>query len=115
MHANESGVAGLKDSSSSDIIKNISLMHRGKDTKCVPYPARLPQLTPRLQKILETVGIFHGVKEFIYFWASYLLDITDNRPTKQDYQNLALTIVETYPSLKGGTNGCVSFIYWKSV
>lgn len=91
-------------------------MHRGKDSKCVLYPTRLPQLTPRLQKILETVGIFHGVKEFINFWASYLLDITDNQPIKQDYQNLTMTIVETYPSLKGGINRCVSFcIYWKSV
>lgn len=86
-------------------------MHRGQ-SKNVPYPARLPQLTPNLQKILEIIGIFDGVKDFIYFWASYLLDVTDNRPTKQDYQNFAMTIVDTYPVLKGGSNECVnSFLY----
>ncbi|XP_024868242.1 uncharacterized protein LOC112452334 [Temnothorax curvispinosus] len=101
----QSSKSELGDSSSSIATGNISPMHRG--ARCaVPYPAHLPQLTPKLQRILETVGVFHGVKDFIYFWASYLLDITDNQPTKQDYQNLAVTIVETYPSLKGGTNGC---------
>lgn len=100
----------LKESSSVATV-NISSMHRTKDTKGIPYPAHLPQLTPRLKKILETIGVFNGIKDFIYFWASYLLDVTGNQPTKQDYQNLAMTIVETYPCLKGGNNGCVSFLF----
>lgn len=53
---------------------------------------------------------FSWNKEFYLFLGS-LFDITDKQLTKQDYQNLAMTIVETYPSLKGGNNGRKFFLY----
>lgn len=81
MQLNKTELA-LEESSSSVATVNTSSMHRKEKAKGISYPAHLPQLTPKLQKILETVGVFNGIKDFIHFWASYLLDVTDNQPTK---------------------------------
>lgn len=81
--------------------------------KSIPYPAVLPSLTYDLQQKLENDGILKAQRYFIAFWGQYLWQTTCTKPTKQDYSNLALTIVAAYPQLAGGKGGCVSTVTCK--
>ncbi|CAG5071444.1 Protein of unknown function [Cotesia congregata] len=66
----------------------------------------LPSLTLDLQKKLTEDGVLKAQKYFIKFWASYLWEVTNTKPTKFDYHNLATSIVQAYSELKGGSNEC---------
>lgn len=75
--------------------------------KSIPYPAVLPSLTYNLQQKLENDGILKAQRYFIIaFWGQYLWQTTCTKPTKQDYSNLALTIIAAYPQLAGGKGDC---------
>ena len=77
---------------------------------CIPYPTHLPKLTDELQQIIRNGMFYKKQASFISFWAANLAFRTGGTPTKTDYHNYALTIVDSYPDLKGGMGGCVSCI-----
>jgi len=79
-----------------------------KELVSIPYPALLPPLSYDLQYMLENDGILKAQRYFIAFWGQYLWQFTRTKPTKQDYTNLASTIITAYPQLAGGKGGCVS-------
>ena len=74
----------------------------------IKYPAILPPLSHDLRYKLENDGILKAQRYFIAFWGQYLWQATHTKPTKQDYNNLSLSIVAAYPQLAGGKGGCVS-------
>ncbi|XP_034944007.1 uncharacterized protein [Chelonus insularis] len=59
----------------------------------------LPPLTFDLNEKIKRKGILASQKDLIYHWGCYLWENTEGRPKRQDYQNLASTIVRTYPVL----------------
>ncbi|XP_074108770.1 uncharacterized protein LOC141533669 [Cotesia typhae] len=76
------------------------------EQKSISANSPLPSLTLDLQKKLTEDGVLKAQKYFINFWASYLWEVTNAKPTKFDYYNLATSIVQAYPELKGGSNEC---------
>ena len=70
----------------------------------------LPTLNIDLLNRLARDGIFKSQKYFISFWGAYLWTTTNTKPTKFDYNNIAQSIVQAYPALKGGSDDCVSNI-----
>ncbi|XP_036151089.1 uncharacterized protein LOC105840437 isoform X2 [Monomorium pharaonis] len=107
--ASTSGIAVItQPSPNTHAVKSSSIKNRPSGARSIPYPAALPELTLDLVKILETVSVFEGMRSFIHFWTSHLLSVTNNNPTKQDYQNFSMSIVDTYPILKGGKDGNTS-------
>lgn len=76
-------------------------------SRSVPYPTTLPPLTFDLQKFYDGGMILPNQSRFIAFWAKFLLPETGENPTRQDYMNIATTIVETFPALRGGNNNNV--------
>lgn len=76
------------------------------------YPTILPTITSDLQSKLETFGISKVQKNFIAFWAAYLSNVTNQRPSKSDYQNFARSIVAAYPTLADTDGGCVRCIFF---
>ncbi|XP_018357334.1 PREDICTED: uncharacterized protein LOC108757421 isoform X2 [Trachymyrmex cornetzi] len=79
-----------------------------KKSESIPYPAVLPPLTHDLQSKSENNGILKEQLYFIAFWGPYLWQATSTKPTKQDYNNLASSIVVAYPQLTGGKGSCKS-------
>ncbi|XP_018357333.1 PREDICTED: uncharacterized protein LOC108757421 isoform X1 [Trachymyrmex cornetzi] len=77
-----------------------------KKSESIPYPAVLPPLTHDLQSKSENNGILKEQLYFIAFWGPYLWQATSTKPTKQDYNNLASSIVVAYPQLTGGKGSC---------
>lgn len=89
-------------------LQNEGKMNLSKELGSIPYPAILPPLSYDLQYMLKNDGILKAQRHFIAFWGQYLWQTTHTKPTKQDYNNLASSIVAAYPQLAGGKNGCVS-------
>lgn len=73
----------------------------------IPFPAKLPKFP---QELKEKVPEIHSKEQkfFIRFWGDYLREFLNDDITTSDYTNFALTIVTTYPKLKGGNGSCVS-------
>lgn len=71
----------------------------------------LPPLTQDLKKKAEQMGLLKTQKNFVQFWAAYLLSSTNQRPSKLQYQHFAQTIVEAYPILADADGGCVSIYF----
>jgi len=76
----------------------------------IRHPIILPSITPDLQKKLDDIGLLKAQKNFIAFWAAHLSHITNQWPTKSDYQNFAQSIVAAYPALADVGGGCVIYI-----
>lgn len=69
---------------------------------------KLPELTPYLKNKLKEIGVVGAQRDFIKHWASYLTQICNGNPSKQDYANFSLTITNAYPELAGGQQSTVS-------
>lgn len=74
------------------------------------HPVILPFITPDLQKNWNDIGLLKAQKNFIAFWAAHLSYVTNQWPTKSDYQNFAQSIVAAYPALADINGGCVIYI-----
>lgn len=77
----------------------------------IRYPTCLPSITPDLQKKVNDLGILRCQKDFIAFWAGHLCIMTNQRPSRLDYQNYAQSIVAAYPALADANGGCVSIFF----
>jgi len=75
------------------------------------HPIILPSITPDLQKKLDNIRLLKAQKNFIAFWAAHLSHVTNQWPTKSDYQNFAQSIVAAYPALADVGGGCVIYIF----
>ena len=78
-----------------------------KNVMKLPKLSILPELSFDLKSKIEKTGILTSQHHLIRFWAQYLLHETADQPSRQDYYNLASTIVAAYPELRGGVNGNV--------
>lgn len=85
--------------------KSQSAGNEGKGV--IRYPTRLPELDPKLKEFVRLNLVYEKQLHFIRHWGKDLKARTNDKPTKKDYYNYALTVVETYPDLKGGKDGCV--------
>ncbi|XP_067210765.1 uncharacterized protein [Linepithema humile] len=72
----------------------------------IRHPIILPSITSDLQKKLNDIGLLKAQKNFIAFWAAHLSYVTNQWPTKSDYQNFAQSIVAAYPALADIGGGC---------
>lgn len=79
--------------------KNISKIKSGS----ISYRSPLPPLTHDLQCRLEVDGILKAQRYLIAYWGNYLWQTTSTKPSKQDYSNLASSIIAAYPQLAGST------------
>ncbi|KMQ83827.1 tyrosine recombinase [Lasius niger] len=66
---------------------------------------RLPPLPSHLETKVKTLGAIAVQNSLIQFWSSHLLDVTNDKPTKTDYFNIASSIIESFADLRGGKNG----------
>lgn len=48
----------------------------------IPYTASFPKLTPHLESILRTVGVFQRLRDLIYFWSVTLENLTNEKLSK---------------------------------
>lgn len=73
----------------------------------IRYPTILPSITSDLENKWKKFGLLNVQKNFISFWAAYLFHVTNQRPSKSDYQNFAQSIVAAYPTLADSDGRCV--------
>lgn len=76
---------------------------------------RLPPLPSHLETKVKTLGAIAVQNSLIQFWSSHLLDVTNDKPTKTDYFNIASSIIESFPDLRGGKNGHVRVSFFYSI
>lgn len=98
--------ATINSSGTNSALPNGKPLHSKRDL--IPYPARLPKLSEHLVRLsFSEDSVYLHQKLFVRHWGEDLKERTNSSPTRSDYYNYSLTVVETFPILKGGKNGIV--------